>query len=148
MTDFVTRNSTRKALHVGSLNFRYVSSAQQARMHANMLRSAKPQMETLLQAGYKCLLYVGNMDCTTGHIGIRKIIRSLSWDGANDLINSPSVIWREGGRVAGYNMTSSNMTFLIVRNAGHGCLLDQPEWVLNAVGNFIGEINEVGRKEE
>lgn len=140
MTYFVTQNSTRKALHVGSLKFQWVGSAQQQRMHANMLRSAKPQMETLLQDGYRVLLYVGNMDGTTGHLGIQRLIRSLYWDGASELITSPRIIWKENGRVAGYNMTASNMTFLIIRNAGHGCLLDQPEWVKSAVVNFIGNM--------
>ncbi|CAL8089211.1 unnamed protein product [Orchesella dallaii] len=137
MTNFVTLNSTRKALHVGTRNFSFVNQDQQTRMHAGMMRSMTPKLDTLLEEGFRMLLYVGNMDVTTGHVGVTEVIKSLSWEGKTDLLNASRNIWKVKDRVAGYITEATNATLVMIRNAGHGCLVDQPEWVLDVVGKFI-----------
>ncbi|ODM93970.1 Venom serine carboxypeptidase [Orchesella cincta] len=137
MTSFVTLNSTRKALKVGSRNFSFVNPAQQSRMHANMMKSMIQKLDTLLNEGFRMLMYVGNMDITTGHLGVAEVIKLLSWEGKTELINGTRTIWKVNNRVAGYITSSTNATFAIVRNAGHGVPGDQPEWVLDVVGKFL-----------
>lgn len=140
MTNFVTSNSTRKAIHVGSRKFSFINSEQQGRMHATMLHSAKSKMDELLIAGYRVLIYVGNMDGSTGHVGIRKISLSLTWESGNDIVDGPRTIWKDDKGVAGYvTEAGKTTTFVLLRNAGHGCLTDQPERVLAAVDKFLGE---------
>jgi carboxypeptidase C (cathepsin A) len=137
MTAFTVANSTRKALHVGSLDFKFISQEQQSRMHSNFMRSAKPKLDALLEAGYKFLIYVGNMDVTTNHLGVQKMLQTLSWSGGRDLADGTREIWRVNNKLAGYRTSSGKGTMAIIRNAGHGCSADQPEEVLDVVNMFI-----------
>jgi len=138
MTEFAVANSTRRALHVGSLEFKFISAEQQTRMEPNFMRSAKPKLDILLEAGYKFLVYVGNVDGTTNHLGVQRMLKSLAWSGGRDLVGGARSIWKVNDKTAGYKTSSGNATLVIVRNAGHGCSEERPEEVLDAVNTFTG----------
>lgn len=147
-TSLATNNSTRKAIHVGSRKFLLMNAEQGNRMRDTMLHSSKAKMDELLIAGYRFLMYVGNMDVITGHLGIRKISHSLSWESGNEIADGPRTIWKDDKGVAGYvTEAGKTTTFILFRNAGHGCLGDQPKRVLAVVEKFLGEESSVKGEE-
>lgn len=139
MTDLIVKNSTRRALHVGSQKFEYTSLIVQDRFLPNMMRSVKSKLDNLFKQDYRVLLYVGNMDVITGHLGIQKILQGLSWEYASELIDGSRYVWKDDKGVAGYVTTtaSNSSAFVVLRNAGHGVCIDQPERCFRMLTKFV-----------
>lgn len=139
MFDFFVKNSTRRALHVGSQEYHQTVSKNIADlMYPNLLRSVKSKLEALLEADYRFLTYVGNMDVVTGPVGIQQTLRNLTWEHALELVDGPRHVWTDEKGVAGYVTNGGNTTSLVVyRNAGHGVIGGQPERVLKMLIEFV-----------
>ncbi|OXA38581.1 venom serine carboxypeptidase [Folsomia candida] len=133
-TDLVNSESGRRSLHVGNMSFSFVSPRVQGDMHNNFMASVKSHLESVLNAGYKGIMYVGNLDA--GLPGVADMVKNLNWDGAEELNNSTRGIWRVDGKVAGYLNSARNANYIVMRNAGHGCNGDQPEWGFDLVNRF------------
>lgn len=109
------------------------------RLSTDMMKSSKPEMQKLLDSGYKMLLIVGNFDVITGHLGVQRIINSLTVAGNKVLSDDVEwEVWKVKEKIAGYRISSSeSLKLLVVRNAGHAPLLDKPEWIWSEVSRFI-----------
>ncbi|XP_021948992.1 venom serine carboxypeptidase [Folsomia candida] len=137
-TDFVASEQARDALHVGNVSFSWVSPLVQSNMNANFMMPVKNLLENILDTGlYKVIIFVGNMDVITGHLGVQQTLSNLNWEGRDELKNSTRGIWHVDGRVAGYVHTARNVTHVLIRNAGHGTNGDQPIWGLDLVNKFM-----------
>jgi vitellogenic carboxypeptidase-like protein len=132
----VENESFRNSLHVGNLTFTFASPLVQNMFKPTILKTVKHLIEDLLDLDYKILIYGGNLDIITSHIGVSAMIRSFQWSGAQDYAQSTNQIWRVDGDIAGYARTAKNFTYVLVRNSGHGATLDQPKWTFDLVNRF------------
>lgn len=138
MVDFITANTTRRAIHVGLRKFDPFGEAVLERMHPNILRSVSGKLDNLLKAGYRFMPCVGNMDIVTGQIGVQNMAKGLTWEHANDFIDGERIVWKDEMGVAGYvTKVGEGSAFVIIRNAGHGIGRDQPERSLEIIRRFI-----------
>lgn len=139
MTAFITKNSTRKSLHVGSQRFEYFSLATQERFLSNLPRSVKGKLDALLKNGYRLLVNVGNLDGITNHAGVQNVIKTLTWEHAEELIYGPRLVWKNKDDAAGYVTTTANNSsmFVMYRNAGHGVYIYQAKRCYQMVVQFI-----------
>lgn len=123
---------------MGPRKFLFSSDIVIERMHTNIIRSVLAKLDALLNAGYRFMPVVGNMDIVTGHIGIANMATGLTWEHANDLIDGERILWKDDKGVAGYvTKVGDNSTFVILRNAGHGVLRDQGERAFEMIRRFV-----------
>lgn len=68
-------------------------------------------------------------------------INSIPWDGANALFGVERIIWRnkKTHEPAGYVRQVQNFTEILVRNAGHLLIYDQPENAYDMIDRFIND---------
>ncbi|KAG6490038.1 hypothetical protein ZIOFF_051320 [Zingiber officinale] len=92
---------------------------------------------SLLQRGYRALVYSGDHDLVVPFSGTKQWIKSL-----NSSIMEGWRSWHVGGQVAGYTMTySNNLTFATVKGAGHTAPEYQPQECLAMIMRWIsGEL--------
>jgi len=102
------------------------------------MRPVSSSLETLLNKGYKVVLFVGNLDVITGHLGVENMVNQLQWAGKEVLRNATRKIWRVGNKeVAGYAREAKGLMHVLVRNAGHGVTGDQEKWSSDLLHRFI-----------
>ena len=68
---------------------------------------------------------------------------NLDWKYNKEYYNAPKTVWRVDKsdlEVAGYAKCFGNFTMLVVRNAGHSVLDDQPRAGLDLIKRFIYDI--------
>ncbi|XP_020246145.1 serine carboxypeptidase-like 18 isoform X2 [Asparagus officinalis] len=83
--------------------------------------------------GYKALVYSGDHDMAVPFIGTQAWIRSLNYSIVDDWRS-----WHVDGQVAGYTRKySHNLTFAIVKNAGHTAPEYQPKNCLIMIDRWI-----------
>ena len=111
--------------------------------HDYLLQTVAPWIETLLDAGYRVLIYNGQLDVIIPYPATEDFVNALQWKHAAEYKIAPRGVWRFGydnyrdGVVAGYAREVGNFTQLMVRNAGHILPYDQPEWALDLITRFV-----------
>jgi vitellogenic carboxypeptidase-like protein len=138
-TRFLNQTSTRKLIHVGEQPFNNVSSNVATSFLNDLEFSSKAQMEQLLNLKYRVLIYVGQMDLITPHVGVANFIRSMDFEGKSEFEKSERRIMRDlkRGDVSGYVKAHANLFYVVVRNAGHHAPSDEPRWCREMVEKFI-----------
>lgn len=136
---FLNQSSTRKLIHVGSRPFNNASSRVLQDLSDDYEKSSKFEMESLINLKYRVLIYVGQMDLITPHVGVANFISSLNFDGKSAYEASERRIIRElkRGEVSGYVKAHDNFYYVIVRNAGHHAPSDEPRWCREIVERFV-----------
>jgi vitellogenic carboxypeptidase-like protein len=135
---FVQQNSVRRSLHVGSTSY-VEDSKVETFLRNDMYDSVRPWIEALLDApeSYKVLIYSGQLDIIVAHTLTESMLRKMEWRGAKQFQAADRKIWRVGGTdVAGYVKKFKNLTYLVVRNAGHMIPYDQPKWAFDMINRF------------
>lgn len=144
MTPLIIRNSTRRAIHVGSRKYEGLTGQIIAdQMLASAYRRTTwPKLDALLKEGYKFLVYVGNIDIITGPLAIERVLRMLTWEHAGYLVDGPREIWKDEEGVAGYIMTAGNSSaFVVFRNAGHLVRWEKPQRTHDLIARFMDDEN-------
>lgn len=138
-TRFLNQSSTRKLIHVGDQPFNNVSARVVADLLDDFERSSKSELESLLNLKYRVLIYVGQMDMVTPHVGVANFIRSMNFEGKAEFETSERRIVRElkRGEVSGYVKAHGGLFYMVVRNAGHHAPSDEPRWCREMVERFI-----------
>uniref|UniRef100_A0A1B6CZ11 Carboxypeptidase n=1 Tax=Clastoptera arizonana TaxID=38151 RepID=A0A1B6CZ11_9HEMI len=134
---FIQSKKTRKAIHVGSLDFLWGDNSLKYLLQ-DTVHSVKPWIEILLEQ-YFVLFYNGELDIVCGYPMMVNMIRSLKWSGAKKYKSAPRVHWYVGTKLAGYYKNSGHLTEVLVRNANHMVPLLQPKWAFEMVKNFTSE---------
>lgn len=129
----------RKAIHVGNQTYNDISMTVHQHLNDDMLKSIKPWFETLLEAGYKTMVYSGQLDVIIAFPQTEKFLRNLQWNGKYIYALTPRKIWKVEGHVAGYVRKARNLIQVMVRNAGHILPYDQPKWAFDMIQRFIQE---------
>lgn len=116
----------RKAIHVGNLNFSFVSLQAATGLGVDPVLSVKPWVEDLLK-DYFIVFYTGQLDIICGYPMLVNFLNNLSWRGRNLFKNALRNKWCVGEMQSGSFQSAQNLHDVFVRNAGHIVTSDQPK---------------------
>lgn len=136
---FLALNSTRQAIHVGSLPYNSGEIVEKHLMN-DVMNTVKPWVEDLLNAGYRTLIYSGQLDIIVAAPLTESFLLSLNWAGSNKYYDAPRVIYKvtpNDDRVAGYVRQVDNLYQVIIRSAGHMVPYDQPRVAYDMITRFV-----------
>lgn len=105
-------------------------------MMLDIPQSTKAILERLLDLGYSVLIYSTQLDVIVPHVGLRKLVNTLRWAGAEDFGKARQELWKVDDDVAGYIKSFENLSYLFMRNAGHSAPYDQPHWSFRMITDF------------
>ncbi|KAJ1264273.1 hypothetical protein BS78_09G250400 [Paspalum vaginatum] len=95
------------------------SDAVGAAMHADVMRSVRPEVESLLRRT-RVLLYQGVRDLRDGVVSTEAWLEGVDWDGLPAFQDAGRAVWRTGdGDLAGYVQRSGALAHVVVYGAGH-----------------------------
>lgn len=140
--NYLSQNSTRKALHVGNQKFTESSRLVFTHMLNDIFNSTKSWIEELLNANYRIIFYNGNLDIIVAATLTEDFLNTLKWNKASKFYSAERKIWKvakEDHSVAGYVKRVDNLYFAVVRNAGHAVTADQPRAASDLITRFIKE---------
>ncbi|XP_054156208.1 probable serine carboxypeptidase CPVL [Oppia nitens] len=109
-------------------------------MFEDFSRSAEPNLTAIIDNGYKVLLFTGNFDIMVGVESINGLLMNQNWKYYNNYNKAKRDIWRvntNDTQIAGYAKSFGNFTHVIVRNAGHASLFDQPRATQDMAIRFV-----------
>jgi len=137
-TNFLQLDSTRRSIHVGTLNFSDLGGKVEKYLRNDMYQSVKPWIEDLLDApqNYRILMYSGQLDIIVASTLTDNFISTLKWSGADAFSKAERKLWKVGADLAGYAKSYKNFAQVIVRNAGHMVPYDQPKWSFDMINRF------------
>jgi len=146
---FVQQEFVRNALHVGNLKYVPIQEGAMEFLEDKGFKSVKPFIETLLNAreGYRVMFYAGQLDVITYHVGVRNMIDGLEWSGAEEFRDTRAEPWKANGDVVsgfGFVTSSRNLTYILMRNAGHDANSEQPAWGMDIVTRFTKNLQFTG----
>lgn len=126
---FIQLAKTKRAIHVGNNTF-HSSSIVEKYLKLDVFQSVANLMSELL-SHYKVQLYNGQVDILVAYPTTVNYLKHLQFNGYEEYRTAKRTIWRIDGEIAGYMKVAGNLTEVLVRNAGHYVLYDQPKWGLN-----------------
>jgi len=108
-------------------------------LYEDFENSYKDEMAQLLNLKYKSLVYVGQMDLVTPHVGVANFLKSMDYTGKVEFEKSDRRILRDlkRGDVSGYVKSHENLFYVVIRNAGHHAPADQPRWSREIIERFV-----------
>jgi len=138
---WLTQPATRAALHVGNRKF---SDGLQVYMSMieDTMRSVKPYLEELLPH-YPVLAYHGALDIICHYPGAEQMFSQTSWPGVEEFTQSHrSGLWvynqvTKQQELAGFVKRGGHLRLVLMRNAGHSVPINQPQWALRLVEEFV-----------
>ncbi|ODM90366.1 Venom serine carboxypeptidase [Orchesella cincta] len=135
---FVQLAATRKSIHVGNRNFSDLGSKVEMFLRDDMYRSVSNLVVDLLDAkeNYKVLFYSGQLDIIVANILTENFLNNLNWHGSSKWLDAERNVWKVGGNVAGYAKVLDNMSYVLVRGAGHMVPSDKPKWAFDLINRF------------
>ncbi|CAG7825053.1 unnamed protein product, partial [Allacma fusca] len=125
---FMDTNEVHNYLHVGLHKFSLVNWKVHDQFNSDLMSFDGTYLESILDKGYKVLIYSGQFDPTVVPGGVKDAIEALKWKGAQDFKKAPRTIWKVKDDVAGYARSSGDLTYVLVRNSGRYVMMDNPEW--------------------
>ncbi|KAG2188975.1 hypothetical protein INT44_004117 [Umbelopsis vinacea] len=84
------------------------------------------------------MIISGDKDLICNSLGTEYLIGNLTWGGAKGFQGSTAQEWHIGDKVAGYNTTARNLTYILVNDASHMVPYDKPVEMLDMINRFIG----------
>ncbi|XP_054163775.1 probable serine carboxypeptidase CPVL [Oppia nitens] len=140
---YLTQKSVRNAIHVGDVVYNLSSSVVMKYMEEDIYKTAEPNLTAIIDSGSKVLLFTGNFDIIVGIESTNGLLFNKNWKYYNDYNKAKRNIWRVNAndtQIAGYEKSFDNFSHVIVRNAGHCSMLDQPRATLDMANRFIKSI--------
>jgi len=141
--DYINKNSTRAAIHVGSVPFFDYNATVETYFIPDWMKSVAPLLPNLLDK-YMVLVYNGQNDVILAAPPCEAFLRTVTWSGSDAYAKAQKVIWKlKSSDVdpVGYARSAKNFTYVVVRNAGHLLPQDQPEPALDMITRFIDGIS-------
>jgi len=117
---FLNRPEAKAALGArGDAAWEECSGEVGAAMHADVMRSVVPQVESLLRRT-RVLLYQGIRDLRDGVVSTEAWLGEVRWDGLAAFLDADRAVWRtRDGDLAGYVQRSGALSHVVVYGAGH-----------------------------
>jgi vitellogenic carboxypeptidase-like protein len=132
---FLDLPHVRKAIHVGNAVF-HNSTKVQTVMHSDLTKSVKPEIEAILDAGYKVLFANGQLDISVAFELTQYFVQKLHWRYDAGFQSSPRDKWKNGTEISGYIQRHKNLALALVLNAGHMIPYDQPSKAFDLINLF------------
>ena len=136
--DFLQLPTTRAAIHVGNLPYNEDADSVIRFMIGDEMNTTKPLVASILDAGYRVLIYSGQLDICVPYPLTERWLASMEWHGAEQYRAADRLIWREQGEIAGYVRQVDNLSEVLVRNSGHMVPADQSEVAYALITRFTG----------
>lgn len=145
---YLNQPAIRKALHVGNTPFGTNASDCEMALVPDFMVSYRQEVETLLSSTaptYNVLMYSGQLDVIIGAALTENFMPMMQWPGRNAYMAAQKKVWRinpSDTEVAGYvrqvlQPGGSNLTYAIVRAAGHIVPGDQPQRAKEMIRKFV-----------
>lgn len=137
---YLTSDLVRAAIHVGSQQFLDGSKVVWDNLLEDISNTTKPELEYLIAANYKVLLYSGNLDIIVATPLTENLIYNLNVPMASQWPNVNKKVWKlseDAEEVAGYVSKLENFWFVVIRNAGHIVSFDQPQTAFEMINKFV-----------
>lgn len=135
--------TVRKSIHVGSREFSdglkvYMSMVE------DTMRSVKPYLEEILKH-YRVVNYHGALDIICHYPGTEDMYSKTKWPGHKQFMESHRRGWwvhnsdTNVQELAGFVKKGGNLRLVLLRNAGHSVPINQPQWALRLLEDFVGD---------
>ncbi|KAK9877322.1 hypothetical protein WA026_017719 [Henosepilachna vigintioctopunctata] len=132
---FLARADIRVALHVGNRTFQDGGVVMEHLLD-EMMVSLAPLMIELLNH-YRVLVYSGQLDLIVPYPITLNYLRHLNFSSVEEYKTAKRSVWRIEEDIAGYVKKAGNLTEVMVRNAGHMAIHDQPSWLYYLFRQFF-----------
>ncbi|CAN6354193.1 unnamed protein product [Urochloa humidicola] len=145
---FLNRAETKAALGArGDVAWEECSDAVGAAMHADVMKSVLPQVESLLRRT-RVLLYQGIRDLRDGVVSTEAWLGEVRWDGLHAFQDADRVVWRTpgDGKLAGYLQQSGALSHVVVYGAGHLVPADNGRAAQQMIENWVLQEGPFGRR--
>jgi vitellogenic carboxypeptidase-like protein len=120
---FLNRAEAKAALGArGDVAWEECSGAVGAAMHADVMKSVRREVESLLRRRTQVLLYQGVRDLRDGVVSTEAWLGEVDWDGLPAFLDADRAVWRtrgDDGELAGYVQRSGALSHVVVYGAGH-----------------------------
>jgi len=136
---FLDQADTRRKLHLGKrVLTTFGKDKEQVFMSLaeDIPQSCSGELDDVLEAGYRVLLYSAQFDAVVPHTAVEALIQALDWSKRNGYKKANRKLWKVGGETVGYAKEVSNLTYAFVRNAGHMTPADAPEPCFDMIQRF------------
>ena len=137
---FLNQASVKEQLNVPTnYTFDSQSGSATSALNPDVCKSVADLMPTLF-SNYPTILYQGTLDLICNAAGNDLWLSQSKWSGMSDFQNTKKQTWFDGFDVAGYLRSYSNLTQIVLPNAGHFVPMDQPYRSNLMVYNWIYNI--------
>src|SRR5450830_494498 len=90
-----------------------------------------------LLAEVPVLVFAGQWDFMSNHLGQERVLAALKWPGQQGFAAAPRSVWLIGEQPAGYVRSHQNLIYLQVLGAGHVVSYSAPGPALDMFGRFL-----------
>lgn len=137
---FLSSPKVRELIHVGNASFNFNNQLVYEKMLPDIMNSTKPWLEELLEY-YGVLCYSGQLDVILAYSLSKHTYSLLDWSRRLEYDRAPRRQIRKtiNDAVIGYKKSGGNFVEVLIRNAGHATMVEQPEETKFIINNFIDE---------
>ncbi|CAH2104271.1 unnamed protein product [Euphydryas editha] len=137
---FLANSKVRELIHVGNASFDFNNQVVYEKMLPDIMNSTKKWVEELLEY-YGVLCYSGQLDVILAYSLSKYTYSVLDWSGRVEYNRAPRIQIRKtvNDAVIGYKKSGGNFVEVLIRNAGHATMVEQPKATKFIINNFIDE---------
>nr|CAB3460615.1 unnamed protein product [Digitaria exilis] len=147
---FLNRAEAKAALGArGDVAWEECSDAVGAAMHADVMKSVRPQVESLLRRRTRVLLYQGIRDLRDGVVSTEAWLAEVDWEGLRAFLDAERAVWRTrggDGELAGYVQRSGALSHVVVYGAGHLVPADNGRAAQEMIEGWVLQAGLFGRR--
>lgn len=136
---YLAEKATREAIHVGNKPYNDGSIVEK-HLVSDVMNSVKPWVEVILDSNIRSLFYSGQLDVIVAAPLTENFLRKLQWKRSREFNHSGRQIYKvspSDSSVAGYVRHLDNLTYVLIRKAGHMVPYDQPRVALDMITRFV-----------
>ncbi|KAL9644200.1 hypothetical protein ABK040_005661 [Willaertia magna] len=133
---FLNLPKTKELMHTTGVTYDDCNSDAYSALYADMSKSVKYKVESLLNRGVRGILYNGQVDLIINMVQT-KWIEEMNWRYSTSFFNAERKPWKVNNQIVGYAKQYANLYKIAINGAGHLSPMDQPEALLDMVTRFI-----------
>lgn len=127
----------RRAIHVGDRPFNKDRAIVMTNFIDTFMTSETRPFKVALE-NYRVLVYSGLLDLCVPTVATEKFLEKLQWSGRRQWERAERKLWLgSDGDVLAYVKQARNLSFVVVRGAGHVVPYDQPAFAFDMISRFF-----------
>jgi vitellogenic carboxypeptidase-like protein len=141
--DWLSTTAARNAMHTGQIPYHVLNNTVEKYLLGDWMVGVVDFLVPLLE-NYKVLIYSGQLDIILGAPLTEQFLNGphlQSWSQQSEFISSKKRVWTIGSGadqdIAGYSKAVGNVTYVVVRGAGHMVPGDQPHRAIDMISRFV-----------